>query len=381
MQSLIDPLFIELTNHCNFKCTFCPDDVMKRKRGYMDFGLIEKIFHDLKKNNLVNYVIPSLMGEPLLHPRFFDFLDLAKKNNIKVHLITNGSLITSNEKLEKLFSSSIFELVLSYQTPWENMFHLRKAGNLTLDTYRETLINIICKKFEMKASTAIELHFLDTAERSVRGIDFVNSPEEMLKVIQGWKSIFEEIANKFHLKNRINEYTLREIKKIIRNNILYMTKFEILPDVYMVLKKTVLYGNYLLPEGISVKENPKGKCFAPFKSLAVLWNGDCTFCCEDFNGELIVGNIKDNSLEEIWYGERLNNARKDMHNLILSNKFCQRCKGELYDCNGNRIDLVKKYSFPLQLNHSYLRLLKAYKDYGFTGIFSKKIKKFFKHTT
>src|SRR5207244_11573365 len=29
----INYLFIEITNACNFKCTWCPDDIMGRRRG------------------------------------------------------------------------------------------------------------------------------------------------------------------------------------------------------------------------------------------------------------------------------------------------------------------------------------------------------------
>ncbi|OGL39385.1 MAG: hypothetical protein A2042_10010 [Candidatus Schekmanbacteria bacterium GWA2_38_11] len=341
----------------------------------MDFALIEKIFCDIKKSNLVSYVIPSLMGEPLLHPRFFEFLNLAKKNNIKTHLITNGSLLSSDEKIEKLFSSNLWELVLSYQIPQENLFYMRRAGNLDWDTYRKIMINIISKKFEKRANTVIEIHLLDTIDHSVRGMNFISNPEEMLTVINEWKPIAEKIAKKFPLKSKIYEYPLAEIKKRIKNNIEYMTKFEILPEVYLVLKKVVLYGNYLVPEGVSVREKSKGECFAPFKSLAILWNGDCTFCCQDFDGELVVGNIRENSLEEIWYGEKLNKIRKEMKRYILSNKFCQRCYGDYYDIHGNRIDLVKKKSLYLKLNHSCLKILKVYQEDGLKGIFSKVIQK------
>jgi len=380
MQSLIDPLFIELTSHCNFRCSFCPDDIMTRERGYMDFGLVEKIFYDIKRDNLVTYVIPSLMGEPMLHPRFFDFLDLAKRNDIKVHLITNASLLFSDEKIEKLFSSGLWELVLSYQIPWKDLFYMRKAKTLDWNTYREIIINIICKKFEKRAKTALEIHFLDTIDNSIRGMNFISNAEEMMTVIDEWKPIVEKIAERFCLNSKIHEYTLDKVKKRIRNNIEYTTKFEVLPAVYLVLKKTVFYGNYLIPEGIIVREKLRGRCFAPFKSLAILWNGDCTFCCQDFNGELVVGNIREKSLEEIWNGERLNKIRNEMERNILSNKFCQRCFGNYYDIHGNRVNLTKKKSLFLRLNHSYLKILKGYKKYGLKGIFLKAIEKISRHT-
>ncbi|PYQ18881.1 MAG: hypothetical protein DMF81_23600, partial [Acidobacteria bacterium] len=43
----INYLFIEITNACNFKCTWCPDEVMGRRRGFMKkekvFRLLDEI--------------------------------------------------------------------------------------------------------------------------------------------------------------------------------------------------------------------------------------------------------------------------------------------------------------------------------------------------
>ena len=43
----INYFFIEITNACNFKCTWCPDDIMGRKRGFMKkqkaFAILDEI--------------------------------------------------------------------------------------------------------------------------------------------------------------------------------------------------------------------------------------------------------------------------------------------------------------------------------------------------
>ena len=39
-------LMIENTNHCNAECVMCPRDTLSRKRGFMDFGLFEKIIRE-----------------------------------------------------------------------------------------------------------------------------------------------------------------------------------------------------------------------------------------------------------------------------------------------------------------------------------------------
>ena len=43
----INYLFVEITNACNFKCTWCPDEIMDRRRGFMKkervFRLVDEI--------------------------------------------------------------------------------------------------------------------------------------------------------------------------------------------------------------------------------------------------------------------------------------------------------------------------------------------------
>lgn len=66
----------------------------------MDFAIIEhvvKVFLPLG----LKEIIPSTIGEPFLYSRFEDFLLLAKENNLKVNITTNGTF--PNGGLEKWF--------------------------------------------------------------------------------------------------------------------------------------------------------------------------------------------------------------------------------------------------------------------------------------
>src|SRR6185369_17568426 len=49
----------------------------------------------------------------------------------------------------------------------------------------------------------------------------------------------------------------------------------------------------------------KAVCPEPFYVLTVKANGDVCCCCLDWNGQLKVGSLIDNNLEEIWQGEPL----------------------------------------------------------------------------
>ena len=42
------------------------------------------------------------------------------------------------------------------------------------------------------------------------------------------------------------------------------------------------------------------------------WNGDVVLCCDDWNHQVILGNLKKERIEEIWFGNRLK-AIRELH--------------------------------------------------------------------
>ncbi len=82
-----------ITRTCNLRCVHCYSDSMAMKYpGELDWGQMQAVVKDL-----ADYRIPSLLlsgGEPLIHPRFFDLVDLASQAGLKLTISTNGTLIT-----------------------------------------------------------------------------------------------------------------------------------------------------------------------------------------------------------------------------------------------------------------------------------------------
>ena len=73
---------IELTNIYNFQCVFCPKAQMKRPYGYMDVELAKRVINELKSNNICDKITFHIMGEPTLHPNFFEILDYARRKKL-----------------------------------------------------------------------------------------------------------------------------------------------------------------------------------------------------------------------------------------------------------------------------------------------------------
>jgi len=51
-------------------------------------------------------------------------------------------------------------------------------------------------------------------------------------------------------------------------------------------------------------------CGTPFSEVSVLWNGDVVLCCYDYDGFNVVGNLREQTLKEIWHGEKINQIRE-----------------------------------------------------------------------
>lgn len=94
---------IEITNYCNLKCPNCPTPTCKRSKGYMS----EQVFEGAIKYiapDLENYFTMHGLGEPLLHPKFFTYLERITEIKRPVLVSTNGILL-EEETIENLLSS------------------------------------------------------------------------------------------------------------------------------------------------------------------------------------------------------------------------------------------------------------------------------------
>jgi organic radical activating enzyme len=116
MKDFPEILYIDVTNHCNKRCSFCPmkDRYYSKKwpLGFMDFGLYKELIDECVEN------VPEGMqielhkdGEPLLHPQIGQFIEYAKERGCHVHFATNGILL--GKKKEEIVGSGLDLLTVS----------------------------------------------------------------------------------------------------------------------------------------------------------------------------------------------------------------------------------------------------------------------------
>ncbi len=104
---------IELTHLCNANCSFCPHDLVKRKRAFMDRLLLDKILMEIAHLSETYKVLVGFvgMGEPLLQNDLFLYaLDILSRHDVQTILVTNGTYIhkvLSHPTLGKLDSAVV----------------------------------------------------------------------------------------------------------------------------------------------------------------------------------------------------------------------------------------------------------------------------------
>ena len=81
--------YVEITNVCNLACSFCPGT--RRSRRFMASEEFAVIAGKLRPHT--EYLYLHVMGEPLLHPQLWEILGIAESLGFRVCITTNGTLL------------------------------------------------------------------------------------------------------------------------------------------------------------------------------------------------------------------------------------------------------------------------------------------------
>ena len=123
---------LELTNYCNANCWFCSHSKMTRPKGFLSLDTVKKAIEVMKRYKQTSISL-HLLGEPLLHPKLIEIIELFKENDIKVFFATNGKLLT-NELTDKLINiNNMYGINISmdyFNPEKEAEYFIEKAENI-----------------------------------------------------------------------------------------------------------------------------------------------------------------------------------------------------------------------------------------------------------
>ena len=311
----VHQIFLELTNHCNFSCSFCAEEAMQRERGFMDEQLASRLLKEISQEKLASRVLFHVMGEPLLHPRLVDILEHARRLGLSSVVYTNGSLL-SGERGAALLESGLSELVISLHSKGPQDHKLRNAAGIGYEDYLRHICEFIRTRYSMPSEMTIRVEIMNTLGSSY-GI--VDTEVDILNFILSWADFLRELgsdpvdkpAKTFLASFRNRQYAEHRLL-----------------DNFVIGLKPV--GEWVDARRIAaVKEDGvvafEGECPALQTHFAILWNGDFTVCCSDYDGMNVLGNVTNISLREFWTKRRVQNLRADFQSGFLGLPYCLVC--------------------------------------------------------
>lgn len=274
---------VETTNACNADCVMCPRSKMTRRIGFMDEGLYQTIVDECAHNGIRCLHLHNF-GEPLLDGRLAGRIKLAKEAGIsRVKIFTNGSLLTE-EKSEELIQSGLDEIKISIDGGTKEIYESIRR-NLDYD--------VVCRNIryllDLKRRLGTSKPRTELVYTTVRGNEL-----EVEKFRREWENKVDklhiDVAHNWGLEGRSSV-------------------------------------EYPRARGLDIRH----PCLRIWSTFTILWNGDVALCCLDYDGKEILGNLKNQTIKEIWQSRQLRRIRK-MH---IAGKFqklgiCKNCSKTMY---------------------------------------------------
>lgn len=151
-----------ITHLCNLRCKHCYQEEYNNHMTKEDFYDFLNKFCDYIKDKNVFPQINLTGGEPLLHPNFFEFATEIRKRNIKLGILTNGTII-DEEVAKKISELNPVMVQISLDGNRETHDDIRGNGNF--DKALKGIDNL--KKYKVKvlvSFTAQKCNYMDYSE-------------------------------------------------------------------------------------------------------------------------------------------------------------------------------------------------------------------------
>jgi len=342
----INYLFIEITNACNFKCTWCPDEIMGRRRGFMKKEKVFRLLDEIAgKRSWLGPIFPvklHQMGEPFLHPDLPAIVAHAESRGVGIELNTNCGLIT-RENIDALYRAELTNMILSYQTPDADSFKTRKAPKLAFDEYRDKVRLAVERKVAMGARTHLEIDIMNT--KYADSYRIVSEDDQALSFLDDWISYARSLEERYGLPPRTHDRDQIRSRHFLDQDE-NGSRYELLDGVHLIWKRCHSWGNVIGehqvdPAAAAAEAHAAAGggapphssfitkdtyCPAPYDQFVIQWNGDVTTCCTDYEGRTKTANVFADGVEGVWKSETLKQRKKDMLEGRLLD-VCAKCQG------------------------------------------------------
>lgn len=269
---MLKKVYLEITNICNLSCAFCPGTKReKRMLTEEEFAVLAR-----KLRPHAEYLYFHLMGEPLLHPLLDVFLKTAGELGFKVIITTNGTLVEEKGEILRR-NPALIKVNLSLQSFEANMGGDLKAYLAGCIRFAEKA-NAAGKRCELRLWNRNGLETLNPEIEAQLAAAF---PKPWKKSREGWKlreNLWLEPGDRFDW-----------------------------------------------PDLAKADRGERCFCYGLRDQIGVLCDGTVVPCCLDHEGDIALGNLFRQELDEILNTERARRIRDGFSERRAVEALCRSC--------------------------------------------------------
>ena len=312
---------------------------MTRKKSLMEYNLAIGLLDQIKEMNLTQEINFYHMGESLLHKRALDIFAYTKQNGFRVKLNTNGSRLTP-EMRKSLLQLNIDNLSISYHSSYVkfNKFATFKSP-ISFEQWHEQILSTVEDRYRY-GSTSTSRSFSSRHRGALRHEQIedarvLETDEEVEEALEMWFEFGKKLARQYDVPYLHNEDSNSLAKKIVHRVFDRANKgFPVLPGFSVNLTKVHTWSNDVVcgqPKERPVKMAYFGGCDALTDSMAIFADGSYSLCCADWDGKVVVGNARTQSLKEFLDSDKAAHIRDSFKKGKLVFDYCKQCRGGCTD--------------------------------------------------
>ena len=265
-------IYLEISNLCNLSCRFCPGT--GRQKRAMTAEELAVLLPRLRP--WADFLYFHLMGEPLLHPRLDTFLAMAGEHGFKVILTTNGTLLPRQQEM-LLSAPGLHKVNIS--------LHAFEANDLAVP-FEEYLRGCFAFGQAAEGKKLVSYRLWNNGgqdERNGEILDMMRQffPGEWVKERKGTR-----VGSRIYLE--------------------YGDKFD-------------------WPDLSAADGGDRVFCYGLRDQIGVLVDGTVVPCCLDHEGDIPLGNLFTQSLEEILDTPRARAIYDGFSNSKAAEELCRKC--------------------------------------------------------
>lgn len=249
-------MYIDPSSACNYRCVFCPHSKDKSVlSASMDLASFTKIISDIKSMGRLKTCNLFSYGEPLLNPLTPTFLKLAVDNGIaEKYVITTNASLLNEQTARQLVDNGLSFLRVSIYGASTRTYRERTGSKADIEQILSNLRFLKRYRDQVGGALSIAVKMLDSGD-----------PEENDAFLKSFGAYGDEC-----FLEPLHNWHDDE-------------------------------GRYAAVLPLSQRQ----VCPYPFYTLVVHADLAVSVCCPDWNKKILVGDLKTQSLADIWHGEKI----------------------------------------------------------------------------